>query len=256
MSIKSEVAKSKEKIVFWDNYKGLLIILVVFAHFTWEYYNCAGILKIITKTIYLFHMPMFIFVSGYLSKSEKSKSLKSINKLLLYYIIFNFLMMIFLATFLNEEINFIKTYNSYWYLFVLVIMRLTITKISKIKYIIPISIIIALLSGYYSWEMTVISKTMALYPFFLLGYNFNTNKFKDIINKSSFKKIIIGLFYLMIFLLLLYIVLKEIVLTKQVLYFGKYKTDFDLIRRLAMFIISFFGIYTSLYLIPNKKYLL
>lgn len=98
--------KNKKRIYLMDNYKGLLIFLVVFAHFTWECYSSSDIFSNISTTIYLFHMPMFIFISGYFSKSENSRSFKSINKLLLYYVIFNTIMMIFSFFFRGGNINF------------------------------------------------------------------------------------------------------------------------------------------------------
>ena len=57
----------------WDNIKGLLILLVVFGHCLWDlqdrHWN-----DLIVDGIYFFHMPAFVFVSGYFSKSERSRT--------------------------------------------------------------------------------------------------------------------------------------------------------------------------------------
>lgn len=243
----------KEKMLFWDNYKGLLIFLVVFGHFTWEYYSCSSYVAYITKAIYLFHMPMFIFISGYLSKSENSKSLKSVNKLLLFYVIFNTLMMLYLFIFENGNVNFVNSYNSYWYLIAIVLMRITVEKIKNIKYILPISIIISLLAGYYSWGITGIQKTLALYPMFLLGYNFDAKKLKKIVSNVSLKKIIIGIISLVIFLLMLFWLVKYGNYSTNMLVFGKYQNSFDFIQRIGILLISVVGIISAMHLIPNKK---
>ena len=52
-----------------DNIKGILIILVVFAHIL---KNKAEADPIVIG-IYFFHMPAFIFLSGYFSKGKRSR---------------------------------------------------------------------------------------------------------------------------------------------------------------------------------------
>ena len=68
-----------------DNYKGILIFLVVFTHFLYEYSlnNKETFSYKIVTYIYTFHMPSFIFCSGFLSKSDNSRSFKTLSKLFL-----------------------------------------------------------------------------------------------------------------------------------------------------------------------------
>ena len=84
----------KERNPYWDNIKGLLIFLVVLGHFLWDFRN-QGFARYIVEIIYLFHMPTFIFVAGYFSKSNRSKSRISILKLVVIYFIFNSALMLF-----------------------------------------------------------------------------------------------------------------------------------------------------------------
>jgi fucose 4-O-acetylase-like acetyltransferase len=73
----------------FDNLKFILIILVVFGHLIERYINQSIYLKVIFINIYLFHMPLFIFISGYFTKSIKSLSAsKSIRQLIIPYIFF------------------------------------------------------------------------------------------------------------------------------------------------------------------------
>ena len=55
---------AKQRSLYWDTLKGILIILVVFGH-------CGTALgdKLISS-IYIFHMPLFVLISGYFSKKQ------------------------------------------------------------------------------------------------------------------------------------------------------------------------------------------
>ena len=85
---------SKQRVSFWDNLKGILIILVVLGHFLYIYYD-TGLSKYIVNTIYMFHMPAFVFASGYFAKSDSTRSKSSVCKLAVAYVIFNTVMMLF-----------------------------------------------------------------------------------------------------------------------------------------------------------------
>ena len=76
---------------YYDNYKGIMIILVVFAHMLYDLQS-SELINYITDTIYVFHMPAFVFSTGFLSKSENSRSGKSLLRLFSLYLVFNFIM--------------------------------------------------------------------------------------------------------------------------------------------------------------------
>ena len=58
---------TKERDYFFDNLKAVLIFLVVLGHFLLPIHG-KSVLVIIKRLIYVFHMPLFVFVSGYFSK--------------------------------------------------------------------------------------------------------------------------------------------------------------------------------------------
>ena len=64
----------KKRIAYWDNLKFLMIVFVVMGHFILE--NNSGIsspaFKSIGTFIYLFHMPVFFFISGYFYKKQSA----------------------------------------------------------------------------------------------------------------------------------------------------------------------------------------
>ena len=57
---------------YWDNVKGVLILLVTFAHFMPA--ATGSVSGAIYEGIYFFHMPLFIFVSGLFYKEEKIRA--------------------------------------------------------------------------------------------------------------------------------------------------------------------------------------
>jgi len=75
--------------------KGLLIILVVVGHFGQTIANnlpesVSFIGQGIVLFVYLFHMPLFLFVSGYLSKNSEKRRKKALEDLFLPYVLFQF----------------------------------------------------------------------------------------------------------------------------------------------------------------------
>lgn len=60
---------TKERVHFFDNLKGILIFLVVFGHFALPVHSASDTLNALYGFIYIFHMPLFVFVSGFFAKS-------------------------------------------------------------------------------------------------------------------------------------------------------------------------------------------
>ena len=54
--------------LYWDSLKFVLIFLVVYGHTIETYSPDGSINRAIYNLIYVFHMPLFIFISGYFSK--------------------------------------------------------------------------------------------------------------------------------------------------------------------------------------------
>lgn len=66
------VVKVKERSPLFDNIKIVLIILVLFGH-ALEEISLENGYGIIRACIYSFHMPVFIFISGYFSGGGQAK---------------------------------------------------------------------------------------------------------------------------------------------------------------------------------------
>lgn len=246
----------KERNLLWDNYKGVLIFLVVFAHFLYSYSQAhiGTLVNDIVVAIYLFHMPAFIFCSGYLSKSENSKSAKSLTKLLVIYAIFNTLMMVFKYFINGSSINLLVPYNSYWYLLSLICWRILIKYFDGTKYLLPISIIIALLLGFYPEFTNVLSvkRTIAFFPFFIMGYKYTPKMLNDAIKNKTTLKTILSILVAIIFGIILLIIVGKFNFT-NILLMSKYTNKLDIFKRLFMFGVSATAIVLLLLVLPNKK---
>ena len=79
--------QTKQRDYLFDNYKAFLILLVVIGHFIEPAYNNNTLLYTLKWLIFSFHMPAFIFISGYFSKRELP-FLTLVRKLLVPYVIY------------------------------------------------------------------------------------------------------------------------------------------------------------------------
>ena len=76
--------KGKTRDYYFDNLKFILIFLVVLGHYCGSYLE-SWLMLGIYNFIYSFHMPLFIFISGYFSRNIAYQRIKDINNLLIPY---------------------------------------------------------------------------------------------------------------------------------------------------------------------------
>ena len=77
---------------FWDSLKVLLIFFVVYGHMIETCVENSKLNQALYNTIYLFHMPLFVFVSGYFSHMKnKKKYLTRMGTIFETYIVFQFI---------------------------------------------------------------------------------------------------------------------------------------------------------------------
>ena len=84
---KTEVM-AKERNAYFDNMKALLIFLVVLGHVLSNFAGDDSVGEWIYLVIFSFHMPAFLFVTGYFARSDPKKV---IGQLLILYLIMYFL---------------------------------------------------------------------------------------------------------------------------------------------------------------------
>lgn len=171
---------------YFDNAKFILILLVVIGHGI-QIIAANPLMALIYKFIYLFHMPAFIFIGGYFTKFQKEQKFSS---LLILYVIFQTLYCIgniFGAQNADARMEFFEPCWVMWFLVSLITMKIILPYITKFKFPILISLVIAILAGYESLigSYLSLSRTIVFMPFFLLGYYCNETHLAKIKNLSK-----------------------------------------------------------------------
>lgn len=157
-----------------DNAKLVLVTIVVIGHAI--VLMPGGDLKSrVYDLIYYFHIPVFVLLTGYLSKSFRysRKHLWSlVTTLLVPYVVFSYLMVQFRHLAGGEPLlDPIWTNPRWpmWYLIVLVMWRLA-TPVLKLHWVfVPIAIGVSLAAGSTNQEFFDLNRAMGLLPFFVIG---------------------------------------------------------------------------------------
>ncbi len=238
-----------------DNFRLLLIFLVLMGHFM-ELFK-GELTSDLYKIIYSFHMPAFLFLTGFFARFDRRKI---VFHLIYPYILFQILYRAFDAFIYKEKdtftIDFTTPYWLLWYLLVTIFCYLllplfdTKNKSSRIAIVIT-SLVLALLSGfdtslgYYG----SLARFFSFLPFFVVGYY--------VAHTEKTKKYPLW-FALLIGVLLIaasYYVISSPDITKNVLY-GSYsyeKANYNAYIKLFLLLLGFAWIAFLLILIPSRK---
>lgn len=166
----------KQRDYRFDNLKLLLIFLVVFGHmlelidnrtFTFDLY----------LAIYAFHMPAFVFVSGYFARFSPQKIL---SRLVVPYVIFQVLYLSFgnLLFGASAPIQFATPYWLMWYMLVMVFCYALIPFFDSAKTarsrvaVLALTVVVSLLVGFDDQvgRFLSLSRFFDFLPYFIAGY--------------------------------------------------------------------------------------
>ena len=159
-----------------DSVKYCLIVVVIAGHVI-EYSETMTSI-IVWKWIYIFHMPLFIFISGYFSRKKDKELWPSIWKLLEPLIVFQTVAIITKLINGGETslIDILTPWYVLWYLLSLIYWRLLLQVIPEsilrnAKLILPTAFGISILTGFLPIDNFLsLHRTFAFLPFFFLGY--------------------------------------------------------------------------------------
>ena len=190
------MSESKQRIFVFDNVKALLIVLVVLGHAADYYTDQFESMRMFFFYIYLFHMPLFIFLAGLFSKSTILKDPFRIEKianfLVLYFILeilFYFIIHYWLG---NQSYNFNPFVENGvpWFMFAMAAWLCIGRVIRRVPayIVLPLSIIAALLIGYtHVGDTLVLSRIITFFPFFILGFYVKTNDLVESLQAPELK---------------------------------------------------------------------
>lgn len=168
--------KMNERLLAVDNMKAVLIGCVVLGHLC-EVLKFPGS-SFLYLLIYSFHMPAFVFLSGFCSSAAVHYD-KIVKNYVYPYVVFQILYVLFDRTILAKDsaLQFVKPYWLLWYLMALIIWNILLpfaeTDSPKKKAgILTGAVLLALLAGYdknIGYEMSL-SRVIVFFPFFLAGF--------------------------------------------------------------------------------------
>ena len=164
-----------QRIYKLDNMKAVLIFLVVFGHAIEG--HTEGFSHFLYTLIFVFHMPLFAFCSGFVARFDGGRICK---KLLYCYLLFQLLHWLFDTLVLGESLalQFTTPYWTLWYLLALAVWTLLLPLVERSTRrgrltVLAVCVLAGLLAGYDATIDTTmsLSRILVFFPFFLLGHD-------------------------------------------------------------------------------------
>lgn len=187
----------KERNSYFDNLKGFLIISVIIGN-SLELANPESVnIHFFVLLLYVFHMPLFAFVSGYFSKlSKRTTKDRVIDTLKLYvyaqvfYTAFNYLLLWRHGT----KLQMLMPQWTLWYLLSMIFWYIISDYVKDYKKWIIWTVIIAMLVGLDGSVGTNISSSRTLFflPFFIGGMAFKV-EYIEILKENKTKVLIMSI---------------------------------------------------------------
>lgn len=257
---------SQNRVAKWDNTKAFLMILVVLGHAISAYINDNQFLSNIYLWLTVFHMPLFMFLTGFFSKSFVNAPRFKLNKIISYMLLFYFIKLTIHITLIfcrgKGSFSFITEKGTPWYIFVTaVFMAFTyLIKGFNRKKVLLISLLLSLAVGYVSeiGDVLTLSKMFTFYPYFFLGYMLEGDRLLCFINK---KYIQAGSWVLLVIFTLGIFTVGDRILSLRYVFsgnnpyieFGDDWYHFGALLRLGCYIFSSLVGFAVLSIMPNKK---
>lgn len=171
----------RERNYLMDNMKAVMLFLVAFGHLLDVYKGETGLEICTMKYIYLFHMPMFAFVTGYFTKNVEKARNNAFNKSLIPYIILQgcycimalIMIRIGLASY-NSDVfsaSLVLPTSAFYYLLAVFFWKLFAKDLSKLRHPFIFSVFMGVcISFTKDTEFHVgYGAVFSLLPFFVLG---------------------------------------------------------------------------------------
>ena len=235
-----------------DNIKAFLIFFVIFGHFLELFPNGGTLYRI----IYSFHMPTFIFISGYFAKFDRKKIMSA---LVYPYVLFQILYLFFDALVIKEDIasfalQFTTPYWLLWYLLAMALYHLTLPFVdgvdSRIVFVLACALSITAgfdsTIGYY----LTLSRFFTFLPYFFLGVMLGRIDIGHLLKNKAFRFVTA-----VVALVACYLLHKQGLVNNAALY-GSYSYaagDYSFVVRLLLLLAGINWIFFFLWFFPQHK---
>ena len=167
---REQAAPSRPRDPFLDNAKFIFVALVVVGH-AW---TLAANVSYLYSWLYLWHVPAFVLVTGYLSRSFRFTK-RHLHKLAVTvvfpYALFEGLFALLRIYVGGEklELLWLNPHWPMWYLSVLFLWRLATPVLQRVPHVVPLSVAVSLLGGLVSVKYLDGNRAMGFLPFFVIG---------------------------------------------------------------------------------------
>lgn len=173
-----------ERESYLDNIKILLLFMVAFAHNLIPFKDESIGIEMVIKAIYLFHMPLFTFVTGYLVRKSKRDVWGYIKKLLMPYLVFQLLYIVIGAVMINMGVidyssdtmtlSIIEPSGPLYFLVCMIVWRLLCPIFDQIKrnrILASAGVMLAAVAVFLDpYSNTMVMPIFSLLPFYYMGY--------------------------------------------------------------------------------------
>lgn len=266
---KNEVVMNRitERDYLWDNIKAVLIFLVVAGHALELSALKTNLSVYVDMFIYSFHMPAFLFVSGYFLKrycvNGKVRAEKA-AVIFAYYMVFQLLFTLLREILIHHitRINLFNPNRGLWYLLALFFYYLLIPLIEKLPawFVLPLSVVLAIFISNNrdaSVYFTILRAAMFA-PFCFAGYYFSEDCLKKLRSLKAYIRFPAAICCICASISLWFFRRSELPWMK--LFYCKennleLKIDFNLaiLYRLEVYLIAFLMIAALLLIMPTNK---
>lgn len=249
----------KTRDYLFDNYKAFLIVLVVVGHFVEVASDDNYIMETVKWVIFSFHMPAFVFISGYFSKKPQGIE-RMVASLLVPYFVFEILYYLLYTYILGRDTSLAFLYPKFslWYLLAMFMWKLITPWVKKIPGHLVFAFAIGLAVGASSLDDNYLTlpRMFTFYPFFLLGTMLN-RAWVDLL-RSKIRRGWAFLAFLILNGLLAWVALSDRISIK--VFYGRYDYEYlglsdatGIVLRSASYLIAILMILIVAVMIPGAK---
>lgn len=183
----TRISRQPERYPALDHARFVLIALVVIGHLLEQLADSGPFAAALYRWIYLFHMPAFVLVSGAVSKADltRRRAFALATCVLLPYVVFQTLYPAWdawLSGSSDWSQGYLTPYWLLWYLLSLACWRVLLPLFARLKFALPLAVIIALAAGVAPWVgyPFSLSRTLVFFPLFLLGHRIGARRLQQL----------------------------------------------------------------------------